>query len=181
MRKLTAGDYGASLPNATHTFQIVESNTEMYGVIFDGGLEKMFFAIGLPNLTYSSFSPYDPNAIETMARPATGYNGSYDIIANPDFVPRRDIVNGSAWRSCCIAMLLSCREIPPIATMRRRRCRSRRSYILLPRSTGLTLGSLRGECLGTRRCGRRLRHNKFERSGRETSSLDRTTRTFISD
>jgi quercetin dioxygenase-like cupin family protein len=39
VRKLTAGDFGASPPNVTHTFQIVEPNTEMYGVVFDGGLE----------------------------------------------------------------------------------------------------------------------------------------------
>lgn len=104
MRSLGPGDYGASPPNATHTFQIVEPNTDMYGVVFDGGLEQMFFAIGVPNMTYPSFSPYDPTAMEAVAMPAPmpppDFNGSsagmYDIISNPDFVPRTDIVNGSA-------------------------------------------------------------------------------------
>lgn len=95
VRKLTAGDFGASPPNSTHTFQIVEPNTERtYGVVFDGGLEKLFFSSGAPNLTYPSFSPYDPNAVGRVASPPP--SGPWDIIANPDFVPRRDMVNGSA-------------------------------------------------------------------------------------
>jgi quercetin dioxygenase-like cupin family protein len=38
-RKLGPGDYAGSPSNTTHTFQIVEDNTDMFGVVFDGGLE----------------------------------------------------------------------------------------------------------------------------------------------
>jgi len=47
VRKLTAGDMAASPSNATHTFQIVEPNTEMYGVVFAGGLEYDHFNLNI--------------------------------------------------------------------------------------------------------------------------------------
>jgi quercetin dioxygenase-like cupin family protein len=39
VRKLGPGDSAHSPSNVTHTFQIVEANTDMFGVVFDGGLE----------------------------------------------------------------------------------------------------------------------------------------------
>lgn len=100
VRRLSAGDYGASPPNTTHTFQIVEPNTEMFGVIFDGGLEQLFFGMGAPNLTYATFTPFDParsNSTTNTGQPPPGLNQSgVDIIPQPNFVARRDITNGSA-------------------------------------------------------------------------------------
>jgi quercetin dioxygenase-like cupin family protein len=40
-RSLTSGDYGAVPPNITHTFQILDPDTEMVGVIVPGGFESV--------------------------------------------------------------------------------------------------------------------------------------------
>lgn len=48
-RLLTQGDYGSVPRNTTHTFQILDPDTEMVGVVVPGGFEYVFPAIGRSN------------------------------------------------------------------------------------------------------------------------------------
>lgn len=100
-RLLTVGDYGSVPRNTTHTFQILDPDTEMVGVISPGGFEKLFFFLADANYTSTMHSPYVP------APSANGSSGSppaavitalesFDVYAELDFTARRDLVNGSA-------------------------------------------------------------------------------------
>jgi hypothetical protein len=67
---------------------------------------RMFYQLG-KNISYDTFSPYDPSLSGTGSMPNGGglsglpggisarQTGGFDLIPNPSFVPRRDIVNGS--------------------------------------------------------------------------------------
>ncbi|OKP03397.1 Quercetin 2,3-dioxygenase [Penicillium subrubescens] len=99
-RVLTRGDYGSVTRNTTHTFQILDPDTEMVGVIVPGGFEDLFYALGT-NYTSGTDTPYVPQS--TNSSPTTGPGAStisalqkYDIYAELDFKPRRDLVNGTA-------------------------------------------------------------------------------------
>ncbi|KAJ5116714.1 hypothetical protein N7456_001062 [Penicillium angulare] len=98
-RLLTQGDYGSVVRNTTHTFQILDPDTEMVGVIVPGGFEDLFYFLGT-NYTSGTDTPYVPKTTNsssavpdssTMAKLRT-----YDVYAQTDFEPRRDIVNGTA-------------------------------------------------------------------------------------
>ncbi|KAH8883441.1 quercetin 2,3-dioxygenase [Thozetella sp. PMI_491] len=99
-RVIGPGDYGSVPRNTTHTFQILDPDTEMVGVIVPGGFEELFYALG------TNFS----SGIDTPYVPASASNGSsagpnstvssalenFDVYAQLEFTPRRDIINGSA-------------------------------------------------------------------------------------
>ncbi len=51
-RVMQSGDFGASTPYTTHAFQTGSEDTEMYGVVFPGGLEFVL----IPSLTIQECS-----------------------------------------------------------------------------------------------------------------------------
>ncbi|KAI4718220.1 RmlC-like cupin [Aureobasidium sp. EXF-10727] len=102
-RVMLPGDYGAVPQNTTHTFQVLDPDTEMLGVIQPGGFEALFFAIADSNYTSSTSSPYVPSSGSGAADAGAGSSASmisalesFDVFAQLDFSPRRDLVNGSA-------------------------------------------------------------------------------------
>ncbi|KAG4434485.1 hypothetical protein IFR05_010028 [Cadophora sp. M221] len=98
-RILIPGDYGAVPKNTTLTFQILDPDTEMVGVISPGGLEVLFYALSSGNYTSPASSPYDPS-IE--ASPSTTPDDAFDKVlegfdvCTQNFTPRSDAVNGAA-------------------------------------------------------------------------------------
>ncbi|KAL4951764.1 RmlC-like cupin domain-containing protein [Aspergillus filifer] len=97
-RLLSQGDYGSVPRNTTHSFQILDPDTEMIGVISPGGFEDLFYFLGT-NHSSATNTPYvpavsnssvggSPEIISTLQR--------FDVYAQLDFTPRRDFVNGSA-------------------------------------------------------------------------------------
>ncbi|KAL0941766.1 quercetin 2,3-dioxygenase [Colletotrichum truncatum] len=98
-RLLTPGDYGAVPHNTVHTFQITDPDTQLTGVIQPGGFEELFIAIANSEFNSSTGSEFVPAAVG-------GSSGSnpdlisaleaFDVYAQLDFNPRRDLVNGSA-------------------------------------------------------------------------------------
>lgn len=99
-RILLPQDFGAVPINTTHTFQILEPDTLLVGVIAPGGFEDLFFALG-QNFSDATGTPYvpapdsgsstsgpDPGAISQLQK--------FDVYAELDYVPRGDLVNGSA-------------------------------------------------------------------------------------
>ncbi|KAB8295895.1 hypothetical protein EYC80_008716 [Monilinia laxa] len=102
-RVLSAGDYGSVPINTTHTFQILDPDTEVVGVIQPGGFETLFYALADSNWTSASSvtqTPYDPLIVVngSSSPPASVLSAleSFDVYAQFDFTPRRDAVNGTA-------------------------------------------------------------------------------------
>ncbi|KAJ5295038.1 hypothetical protein N7508_009859 [Penicillium antarcticum] len=97
-RLLTQGDYGSVPRNTTHTFQILDPDTEMVGVIVPGGFEDLFYALGT-NYTSGTDTPYVPAHSNSSSSPDSSVISSlqrFDVYAKLDFEPRRDFVNGTA-------------------------------------------------------------------------------------
>lgn len=90
-RILGQGDIGAIPFNTIHTFNLLEPDTQLTGVLVPGGFEEFFFNMDM------SFSP-SPG--EGTLPGAGGFNISglskWDVYPQLDFVPRRDVVNGRA-------------------------------------------------------------------------------------
>ncbi|GAW16897.1 hypothetical protein ANO14919_063430 [Xylariales sp. No.14919] len=105
-RILTPGDYGSVVRNTTHTFQILDPDTELAGIIVPGGFEELFYTLG-DNFTSGTHTPYVPAADLGLAGPdsdAIPQLESFDVYAQLEFEPRRDLVNdtapaGSVWHS----------------------------------------------------------------------------------
>lgn len=102
-RVMLPGDYGAVPRNTTHTFQVLDPDTEMLGVIQPGGFEALFFAIADSNYTSSTSSPYVPAAASGSTDAGAGSSASmisalesFDVFAQLDYSPRRDAINGTA-------------------------------------------------------------------------------------
>ena len=100
---MTAGDYGAVPQNTTHTFQLIDADTMLAGVIAPGGFEKLFFFMGEPYES-SSDSPFPPltNADGSVVdkdppppHPVDRLEG-FDVYASPSYTPRTDFENGTA-------------------------------------------------------------------------------------
>ncbi|KAJ5930950.1 hypothetical protein N7466_006443 [Penicillium verhagenii] len=100
-RLLTQGDYGSVTRNTTHTFQILDPDTEMIGVIVPGGFEDLFYYLGT-NYTSGTDTPYVPaisNSSSSSSTPTASMMStleSYDVYAQTSFEPRYDLVNGTA-------------------------------------------------------------------------------------
>ncbi len=98
-RILTAGDYGAVPQDTTHTFQILDPDTVLTGVIYPGGFEKLFIDIRDDFYNSTIGSPFPP---ANLTAPAAGdpcvIEGLqfYDVWAELGFSPRTDVVNGIA-------------------------------------------------------------------------------------
>ncbi|KAF4633084.1 hypothetical protein G7Y89_g5040 [Cudoniella acicularis] len=92
-RVLIPGDYGAVPYNTTHTFQILDPDTEMVG--------DLFYALASRNYSSITSSPYDPSI--TSDSSLAGSDSSvisilqvFDVYAQLDYSPRRDAINGTA-------------------------------------------------------------------------------------
>lgn len=101
-RLLTPGDYGAVPHNTTHTFQVLDPDTDMVGVIQPGGFEDLFYALANANYTSPLQSPYDindasPYNATSSSPPAEVIAAleSFDVYAQLNFTPSRELVNGS--------------------------------------------------------------------------------------
>jgi len=94
------GDYGGVPPNTTHTFQILEPETEMVGIIAPGGFEVLFYALANANYSSPTLSPYNPVSSNASSSPPPSVIAeltSFDVYAEFDFVPRSDLaLNGAA-------------------------------------------------------------------------------------
>jgi quercetin dioxygenase-like cupin family protein len=98
-RLLSQGDYAAVPKDTIHTFQIMDPDTQLTGVIQPGGFEQLFLAIGDKTFSDSTGSPFVP-------APASGGLPSdpkvlagltvFDVYAKLDFRPRSDFINGVA-------------------------------------------------------------------------------------
>ncbi|PYH90903.1 quercetin 2,3-dioxygenase anaerobically complexed with the substrate kaempferol [Aspergillus ellipticus CBS 707.79] len=99
-RVLTQGDFGAVVRNSTHTFQMMDPDSQMGGAIVPGGFEETFFAIG-HNASFGTHTPYNP-AFSNTTYDLTFSNGTmaneapFDVYNQPRFQPRRDAINGTA-------------------------------------------------------------------------------------
>ncbi|KAI3396745.1 hypothetical protein diail_11707 [Diaporthe ilicicola] len=101
-RLMTPGDYGAVPHNTTHTFQILDPDTDMVGVIQPGGFEDLFYALANANYTSPLESPYEINDASpfnaTSSSPPPSVIASlefFDVYAQLNFTPSRALVNGS--------------------------------------------------------------------------------------
>jgi quercetin dioxygenase-like cupin family protein len=104
-RVMASGDYGSVPRNTTHTFQILEPDTEMLGVIQPGGFEALFFAIADANYSSETLSPYSPVPPSGNGSADAGAGASasmisalesFDVFAQLQFQPRRDLIDGKA-------------------------------------------------------------------------------------
>ncbi|KAF2027084.1 RmlC-like cupin [Setomelanomma holmii] len=90
-RTLTQHDFGTVTRNTTHTFKILDPDTEIGGFIVPGGFEDLFLqALGGTNTTTENHTPYIPSVSSDAA---AGPNASqltalqsYDVYAGTDFV-----------------------------------------------------------------------------------------------
>ncbi|KAE8346119.1 hypothetical protein BDV24DRAFT_124323 [Aspergillus arachidicola] len=99
-RVLSPGDYGSVVPNTTHTFKILEPDTQLTGAIFPGGFEDLFFYLGT-NATGSTHTPYVPQTDNSTSADGPGAEmiatlESYDVYSQLDFQPRSDTNSGTA-------------------------------------------------------------------------------------
>ncbi|KAK3377447.1 RmlC-like cupin domain-containing protein [Podospora didyma] len=87
-RILGPGDFGGIPNNTIHTFNLLEPDTQLTGVLVPGGFEEFFF-----NMNAS------PNPAETLPG-SGGFDPSelskWDVYPQFDFSPRQDVVNGKA-------------------------------------------------------------------------------------
>jgi hypothetical protein len=98
-RVLTQGDFGSWATYTNHTFQFIDPDSEVLAVVAPGGFEKLLDVIGTP-WTSTTNTPYPNTYLE--GGNSTGDAGPppdltyLDVWAQPSFVPRRDILNGTA-------------------------------------------------------------------------------------
>ncbi|KAF3400912.1 hypothetical protein DPV78_005759 [Talaromyces pinophilus] len=99
-RVLTQGDFGSWATYTNHTFQFIDPDSEVLAVVAPGGFEKLMDVIGTPWTTTTN-TPYLNTYVEggngTAGIPASEQEKlTYlDVWARPNFVPRRDILNGT--------------------------------------------------------------------------------------
>lgn len=99
-RLLTAGDYGSVPVGTTHTFQLLDPDTEMVGVIAPGGFENLFYFLANENVTYETKTPYTPADVSDAAGSGSSSEiitklQSFDVYGRLDFTPPTDLINGS--------------------------------------------------------------------------------------
>jgi quercetin dioxygenase-like cupin family protein len=100
-RVLTQGDYGAVPHDTYHTYQILDPDTQMTGVIQPGGFEKLFIDIAdsvYNSSTLASFVPAASNSSAGAGSSASTISAlqAYDVYAQIDWATRTDTVNGTA-------------------------------------------------------------------------------------
>ncbi|KAG3143651.1 hypothetical protein PI126_g14523 [Phytophthora idaei] len=98
-RVLTQGDYGAVLHNTYHTFQVLDPDTQMTGVIQPGGFEVLFVALRdsyYNSSTYANFEPSHTNSSAGTNADTISALEEYDVYAQLMWETRHDTVNGTA-------------------------------------------------------------------------------------
>lgn len=78
------------------------SDTDVVGIIQPGGFEELFYALASANHTPSTYSPYALNEYDAYDAASSSPDASviaslnsFDVYAMLDYVPSRDLVNGS--------------------------------------------------------------------------------------
>lgn len=99
-RVLTQGDYGAVPHDTYHTYQILDPDTQMTGVIQPGGFEKLFIDIADSSYNSSTLASFIPSAVNSSGGAGTDAAflaalQAYDVYAQPDWQLRYDAVNGT--------------------------------------------------------------------------------------
>lgn len=100
----TLGDYGNIPPDAIHTFQLTDPDSQLAHVFHPGGFEHLFDEFSAGSFpTNGVNSPYlplaaDPEIFGPMTPELAAQFAKLDLYASPseEFVPRRDFVNGTA-------------------------------------------------------------------------------------
>jgi quercetin dioxygenase-like cupin family protein len=100
-RILGPGDFGAIPTNGIHTFQMIEPDTLLTGVLVPGGFEEFFFNMASPSFNPMSLNSWDvypqlnftarPDAVNGIAGSGNWYNGSNTLTGNsrtPNFVAK---------------------------------------------------------------------------------------------
>ncbi|KAG7407378.1 Quercetin 2,3-dioxygenase [Fusarium oxysporum f. sp. rapae] len=101
-RVLTQGDFGSWATHTNHTFQFIDPDSEVLSVVAPGGFEKLIDVIGQQWNTKTN-SPYPNSYEEAASQSGTGSASvpdvqklnSLDVWPQPDFIPRRDTLNGT--------------------------------------------------------------------------------------
>jgi quercetin dioxygenase-like cupin family protein len=101
MRILGPGDFGAIPPNGIHTFQMLEPDTMLTGVLVPGGFEEFFFKMASPTFDPKTLNSWDVYPqLGFSARPGTAnefrgsgnwYNGPNSLpgnFASPNFIAK---------------------------------------------------------------------------------------------
>ncbi|EME76905.1 uncharacterized protein MYCFIDRAFT_65382 [Pseudocercospora fijiensis CIRAD86] len=99
-RLLTAGDFGSVPVDTTHTFQTLDPDTEIVGVVAPGSFEDLFYFLATQNVSYETQTPYTPvdsggDAGSGTPAEIISQLASFDVHAALNFTPPRDLVNGS--------------------------------------------------------------------------------------
>ncbi|KAF4315810.1 hypothetical protein BBO99_00005118 [Phytophthora kernoviae] len=98
-RVLTQGDYGAVPHNTYHTFQVLDPDTQMTGVIQPGGFEVLFVALRnsyYNSSTLANFVPSHTNSSAGSNADTISALEEYDVYAQLAWETRSDTVNGTA-------------------------------------------------------------------------------------
>ncbi|KAE9291070.1 hypothetical protein PR003_g25134 [Phytophthora rubi] len=127
-RVLTQGDYGAVPHNTYHTFQVLDPDTQMTGVIQPGGFEELFVALRdsyYNSSTYANFEPSRTNSSAGTNADTISALEEYDVYAQLTWETRHDAVNGTAGSGNGAGLLSSNRG--GSSRTRKKGCSSRRS------------------------------------------------------
>lgn len=92
-------DYSGAVPhNTIHTFQITDPDTQLTGVIQPGGFEELFIAIGQDGYASEIGAEFVPGEVAEVGLDQSLISSleSFDVYAQTDYTPRRDIINGTA-------------------------------------------------------------------------------------
>lgn len=101
-RLATLGDYGNLPAGTTHTFQLVDPDAQLTHIFHPAGFEHLFDVVSAGDFESTSvsspyvphvedeppFGPLTPEFIEKLA--------SLDLYKHEHYVPRRDLINGTA-------------------------------------------------------------------------------------
>lgn len=101
-RTLMQGDFGSWATYTNHTFQSIDPDSEMLAVVAPGEFERLLDVIATPWNTTTN-TPYDNRYMQAGSGTGDGVPASeqekltyLDVWSQPDFAPRRDILNGTA-------------------------------------------------------------------------------------
>lgn len=102
-RVVTAGDYGNAPPGTIHTFQLIDPDSQLNHVFHPAGFEHLFDEFSIGDYESAVGSPYvpldeDPDPFGPMTAEIDAALRALDLIVAPteDYVPRRDLINGTA-------------------------------------------------------------------------------------
>ncbi|GAO18937.1 uncharacterized protein UV8b_03366 [Ustilaginoidea virens] len=103
-RVATPGDYGNVPPGSIHTFQLTDPDSQLAHVFHPAGFERLFDEFNGGDFPAGGVSsPYlpldaDPEIFGPMTSDLAARFAALDLYTSPpdEFIPRRDLVNGTA-------------------------------------------------------------------------------------